>query len=108
MTQQGTKIPSDIGKSADDTKAVQDKAAGTKTAKSEFFQLKIRLWGLVAAAGAIAGVASILAFFGSFYWFLDLLTHFRVQYFIILGIAALILLIAKNRKKAAVLVLCKA
>jgi hypothetical protein len=48
----------------------------------DFSRLSIRLWGLITAAGAVIGVASILGFFGAYNWLLDLCSHFRVQYFL--------------------------
>jgi endonuclease/exonuclease/phosphatase (EEP) superfamily protein YafD len=66
--------------------------------KSEFFKFSIRSWGLITAAGIVASVATILAFLGSFCWFLDLFSHFRVQYFLGLGIIALLLLIPRAYK----------
>lgn len=63
----------------------------------------LRFWGLIGAAGAVAGTATILGFFGSRYWFFDICSHFRVQYGLALGLAALLLLIPRQRKMAAIL-----
>ena len=65
-------------------------------------RLAVRPWGLIGAAGAVAGLASILGFFAYFAWFLDLFSHFRVQYFCALSVAALLLLIPRQRRAAAV------
>jgi len=69
---------------------------------SDFFRFRVHPWSLITAAGAVAGVCSIFGFFGSFYWFLDLCSHFRVQYFLGLGIASLLLLIPRQYKISAV------
>ena len=61
----------------------------------------MRLWGLVTAAGLVAGAASVLGFFGSLNWTLDLCTHFRVQYFLGLSATSLLLLIPRYFKTAA-------
>jgi endonuclease/exonuclease/phosphatase (EEP) superfamily protein YafD len=42
----------------------------------------MRLWGLITSAGIVAGAATLLGFLGSLAWFLDLCSHFRVQYFL--------------------------
>lgn len=74
----------------------------TMTTKPDFFRLRIRLWGLITAAGVVAGAASILGFFGSFNWVLDLCAHFRVQYFFGLGGVALLLLVLRKPRSAAI------
>jgi endonuclease/exonuclease/phosphatase (EEP) superfamily protein YafD len=68
---------------------------------SDFFRFSIRPWGLITAAGAVAGTFSIFGFFGSLNWFLDLCSHFRVQYFLGLSIVALLLLIPRQFKISA-------
>jgi hypothetical protein len=51
-----------------------------------FFQLSLRPWGIVTAAGAVAVAATVLGFLGSVSWLADLFAHFRVQYAV--GLAA--------------------
>lgn len=43
-----------------------------------------------------------MGFFGSLHWFLDLFSHFRVQYFIVLSLSAPLLLIPRNYKTASI------
>jgi len=74
----------------------------TENTKSDFFRLSIRWWGLITAAGVVAGGVSLLGFFGSFNWFFDLCSHFRVQYFLGLSVVALLLLIPRKRTSAAI------
>jgi endonuclease/exonuclease/phosphatase (EEP) superfamily protein YafD len=74
----------------------------TETKTPDFFRISIRPWGLITAAGAIAGTASILGFLGAYNWFLDLCSHFRVQYSLGLGVVAALLLIRRKRRLAAV------
>ena len=62
------------------------------------FAFSIRLWGIITAAGCIAGGASILGFFGHFSWFLDLFSHFRGQYFLTLSVCALIISVFRKYK----------
>lgn len=66
---------------------------------ARFFRLRIRPWDLVTACGAILSSATVLAFFGDVWWFLDLFSHFRVQ--LLLGLSAIALaLIFRRRYKA--------
>jgi len=67
-----------------------------------FFSFKFRLWGLFTAAGVVAGIATLLGFFGLLNWRLELCSHFRVQYFLGLGVVALLLLIPRKRRNAAI------
>jgi endonuclease/exonuclease/phosphatase (EEP) superfamily protein YafD len=64
-----------------------------------FFSLQLRswAWGLLKLSGAIASVATIFGFFGSFSWFFDLFSHFRVQYFLGLLVIAVLLGIGRHR-----------
>lgn len=73
----------------------------TENTTPDFLRLSIRPWGLITAAGAIAATASILGFFGAYNWFLDLCSHFRVQYFLGLSVVAIVLLIPRKRRVAA-------
>lgn len=63
-----------------------------------FLSLRIRPWDLVVAAGAILSTATILAFMGGLWWFLDLFSHFRVQYFLGLLVVAVVLLFRRRLK----------
>jgi len=62
--------------------------------------LRVRVWGLVAACGAVVSVSTVLGFLGAFGWVLDLFSHFRVQYFLALSVVSLILLIPRHYKCA--------
>ena len=53
-------------------------------------------------AGVLAATASILGFFGEYNWFMDLFSHFRVQYCMGLGVVAMLLLIPRKRRLAAI------
>jgi endonuclease/exonuclease/phosphatase (EEP) superfamily protein YafD len=57
------------------------------------------------AAGAVASVATVLGFLGRAAWFLDLFSHFRVQYLIVLAALGFTLLLAKRRRMAALFLL---
>lgn len=73
--------------------------------KNDFFSFRLRLWGLLTAAGAIAAAASAAGFWGQFAWWLDIGSHFRVQY--ALGFAALALCyFVGGKKRWAVAALC--
>ena len=69
---------------------------------SDFFRLRFRWWGFLMAMGTLTGAASLLGFLGALHWLLDLCSHFRVQYFLGLGVTALLLLMLRQRRAAAV------
>jgi endonuclease/exonuclease/phosphatase (EEP) superfamily protein YafD len=69
---------------------------------SILFPLSSRLWGLITTAGVVAAAATVLGFFGTYHWLLDLCAHFRVQYFLGLSVASLLLLIPRKRRRAAI------
>jgi endonuclease/exonuclease/phosphatase (EEP) superfamily protein YafD len=73
----------------------------TKTPPS-FFCLSVKPWGLFTAAGVIACVATVVGFFGRTSWFLDLFSHFRVQYFLGLLLLGVLLLVGRRRRTATV------
>jgi endonuclease/exonuclease/phosphatase (EEP) superfamily protein YafD len=52
----------------------------------------VGVWGLLTAAGAVVCAATLLGFGGRFWWVFDLFSHFRVQYFLLLVLAALLTL----------------
>lgn len=68
----------------------------------EFFRLRLGVKGLFAATGTAAAAASIGGLAGRYWWFLDLASHFRVQYFIVLTIVAAALCILRAYRMAAV------
>ncbi len=54
---------------------------------NNFFQLKVRLCGIISAICALACICTVTGFMG-WWWVFDLSSHFRVQYFLLLtGIA---------------------
>lgn len=63
---------------------------------SGFFALRIRPWGVVTAAAALAGAGTIAGFLGRFAWWLELASHFRVQYFLLLALMAIVLAILRK------------
>ena len=56
--------------------------------------------GLMQAGAAVVCLATVAATFGRFHWFLELFTHFRVQYLLSLLIAALGLRLTRQRLPA--------
>jgi endonuclease/exonuclease/phosphatase (EEP) superfamily protein YafD len=67
---------------------------------SSFLSMSIRPWGLLTAAGIAASVGTILGFLGRFSWFLDLFSHFRVQYMLGLLALGVVLFIGRRRRTA--------
>lgn len=63
-----------------------------------FFNLRLHPWGVITAAGALACIGTFLGFFGTYAWYLEILSHFRVQYCVGLTIATLLLLIPRHFK----------
>ncbi|HAE39146.1 MAG TPA: hypothetical protein DCG57_10980 [Candidatus Riflebacteria bacterium] len=57
-------------------------------------------WTLVKLAGAVFCAATLLGFSGRLSWILDLFSHFRVQYLLVLTLFGVVLLIAGRRKAA--------
>ncbi len=75
-------------------------AAGEETAPGQrrgSSAHRIGAAGLLAAAGAV----SLLGFLGSLHWALDLLSHFRVQYLVVLAVTALLLAALRRWRPAA-------
>jgi len=72
---------------------------------TRFFGFNVNPWGLLTSAGVIACLATCCGFLGRFHWFLDLFSHFRVQYLIGLLVLGIIFLIGSFRKTAAIMLL---
>ena len=70
--------------------------------KLRFYSSRFRICSLVLAVGFLAACASVAGFLGAWSWFLDLFAHFRVQYFLTLAIVALISLLERRKRDAAI------
>lgn len=70
------------------------------TKPSSFLRLRVRPWGLLTAAGVVACAATLFGFLGRLSWFLDLFSHFRVQYLIGLAALGILLLVGRRRRIA--------
>lgn len=68
----------------------------------KFLSLGFRPVGLLIAGGAVLCAATGLGFLGRYAWFLDLFSHFRVQYGVSLLILAPLALLFKQRRTAGV------
>lgn len=73
-----------------------------RTRKREIMKLRISPWGLLTATGVIAAGATVLGFLGQFFWFFDLFSHFRVQYFVALSLLAGMLVMGREPKASAI------
>ncbi|MBN2384576.1 endonuclease/exonuclease/phosphatase family protein [bacterium] len=71
-----------------------------------FLNLQVRLWGLLMSAGVVACIATVFGFLGKYHWFLDLFSHFRVQYLLGLLIFAILFLIRRWKITALVFIIC--
>jgi len=58
---------------------------------------------LLLVAGLVVCVATVVGFLGRVHWFLDLFSHFRVQYLLTLAVLAVLLLSLRARKSALLL-----
>lgn len=63
------------------------------------FQLKIRSWELLSAGGFLLCLFSIAAFTGRYWWLLDLTSHFRLQYALLLSTLSLLFFVAALRSR---------
>ena len=63
----------------------------------EFFKLRVRPWGFLTAAGFLALLGSVAGFLGRHAWWLDIGSHFRVQYTILFAVLAACYLVGKKR-----------
>lgn len=66
-----------------------------------FLRLRLGVTGLLAATGAVATAASVGGFAGRYWWFLDLTSHFRAQYFVVLAVVAAALCVMRAYRMAA-------
>jgi endonuclease/exonuclease/phosphatase (EEP) superfamily protein YafD len=67
-----------------------------------------KLWSLLRLAGISICAATLCGFGGSFWWFLDLFSHFRIQYFLAISFLLGIFLSGKKFRIATVCALCAA
>jgi endonuclease/exonuclease/phosphatase (EEP) superfamily protein YafD len=56
---------------------------------SEFLQMKIRGGGLLRAAGFMILAGGVASFFGSLAWWLEIFSHFRIQYIVVFAVLTL-------------------
>ena len=74
---------------------------------NDFFKLQFRLWGILTAAGFLGIIGSVAGFLGQYAWWLDIGSHFRIQYTILFALLALCYLMGKKRPWAlACLIAC--
>ncbi len=69
---------------------------------TQYRRLREFPWNLISAAGFVVYTATLLGFLGQFHWFLDLFSHFRVQYLLGLSVISILLIIRKRYRSAAV------
>jgi endonuclease/exonuclease/phosphatase (EEP) superfamily protein YafD len=64
---------------------------------NDFFKLRVRPWGFLTAAGFLAFLGSMAGFLGRYAWWLDIGSHFRVQYTVLFSVLAICYLAGKKR-----------
>jgi len=75
------------------------------TKRSSFFKMNVCLAGLLTGLGFLGCAVTVFGFLGRFAWFLDLFSHFRVQYLFGLSVLGLSLLMLGRRKAALILMI---
>jgi endonuclease/exonuclease/phosphatase (EEP) superfamily protein YafD len=78
-------------------------ADGRVPSASAMLRLEAKPLGLLSVAAYLVCLSTVLGHLGGFSWFLDLFSHFRVQYAIFLALASAILAFRKRRKTALIL-----
>ncbi|MGN6386722.1 MAG: endonuclease/exonuclease/phosphatase family protein [Verrucomicrobiota bacterium] len=68
-------------------------AAPMRPRLKSLFQLKIRFWELLSTGGFLICLFSVAAFTGKYWWLLDLTSHFRFQYALLLSTLSLLFFI---------------
>lgn len=74
----------------------------------KLFGVKIDIWGMLVSCGVWTSLATLAGYGGDRHWFLDLLSHFRMQYLIFLLLLAAILPFRKKYIAAGVFALMAA
>jgi len=73
----------------------------------ELFRFRISFWGILTMGALCAGAGTIAGFLGPLAWWLDLFSHFRVQYALFFAFLALCCVVTKRWKAAlAALAIC--
>ena len=67
---------------------------------NDFFKMQFRLWGLLTVAGFLGVLGSVAGFFGQYAWWLDIGSHFRVQYTALFALLAICYLVGMNPRWA--------
>jgi endonuclease/exonuclease/phosphatase (EEP) superfamily protein YafD len=67
---------------------------------SDFARLRIRMWALLTPIGCLPAISSLLGFVGQIAWWMDLGSHFRVQYTIFFGFLAVAYAAGKKKRWA--------
>ena len=63
--------------------------------------ISLQLWRFVTIVGAMLCATTLFGFAGRHSWLLDLFSHFRVQYLVLLTLSGIVLLAARHHKTAA-------
>ncbi len=66
----------------------------------KWFHIRPCLWGVLSAAGVVGCAATFMGFLGKYSWFLDLFSHFRVQYMVCLVALGVLFGLARRHRMA--------
>lgn len=72
--------------------------------ENRFLKLKVEPWGVLSAAGTLVCMFTVCGFLGRFYWLLDEMAHFRVQYAALLSGLAVIHAFGRKFKPAMIFI----
>lgn len=64
----------------------------------DFFRLRVRFWGLLTVAAVLAVLGTIAGLFGQYAWWMDICSHFRVQYVACFAFAAVCCVVGKKKR----------
>lgn len=65
-----------------------------------FFGLRLGIWGLLTAAGFLGVIGSLSGFFGRYAWWMDLGSHFRIQYVVLFAVLSACYFVGKKNRWA--------
>ncbi len=67
---------------------------------------RFSLWGLIEACGVCVVACTLAGFFGGMHWLLELTTHFRVQYLVLLAVMSGLLFFGRRKRMAVLYLSC--
>ena len=66
-------------------------------AVKDFFNLKIKPWGLILAVGTVAGIVTVAAYLGAWWWVFEVASNYHLQCGVVLSVLAVVCFAGKKR-----------